>query len=88
MPPMFSLAVDEPIIDGHIKLNDGTAKLIKNLDGAYWAKWREVEAKGEMAVTFADGKAVSCKIAYIPGTSPQRQAYVIRNRKCMLLTNP
>lgn len=88
MPPMFSVEVDEPIAGGRITLNGGSAKLMKNLDGAYWAKWREVVAEGDMVVTFADGKTASCKIAYVPGTSPQRQAYAIRDRKCVRLANP
>jgi hypothetical protein len=85
MPPMFSVAVDEPIIDGLITLNGGSAKLIKNLDGAYWAKWREKAAEGELMVVFTDGKRASCKIEYAPGNSPQRQAFAIRNRKCARL---
>ena len=88
MPPMFSVAVDEPIIGGRITLNGGSAGSMKNLDGAYWAKWREVAAEGEMVVTFADGNIVSCPIAYIPGSSPQRQAYAIRDRQCWRLPNP
>jgi hypothetical protein len=85
MPPMFSVAVDELVIDGRITLNGGSAKLMKNLDGAYWAKWREKVAEGELKVVFADGKSASCKIAYVPGRSPQRQAFAIRNRKCARL---
>lgn len=88
MPPMFSVAVDEPIVGGRVTLNGGSAPLMKNLDGAYWAKWREVAAEGEMVVTFADGKTASCKITYVPGTSPQRQAYAVRHRECVRLPNP
>lgn len=88
IPPMFSVAVDEPILEGSITLNGGSAPLMKNLDGAYWAKWREVAAEGAMVVTFADRKTASCPIAYVPGSSPQRQAYAIRDRQCRRLPNP
>lgn len=83
VPPMFSVAVDEPIVDGRMTLNGASARLMKNLDGAYWAKWREVPGKGEIVVFYADGTSASCKIAYIPGTTPQHQAFAIHNRKCV-----
>ena len=85
MPPMFSVAVDEPIVDGRMTLGGASAPLMKNLDGAYWAKWRDEAAEGELVVIFADRKTVSCKIAYVPGGSAQHQAYAIRNRKCSRL---
>lgn len=82
MPPMFSVQVDEPIAGGTITLNGGTVPLMKNVDGAYWAKWREAVAEGKITVRFPDGKSVSCGVGYKPGSSPRMQVFAIRDRKC------
>ena len=82
-PPMFAVEVDEPIKSGTITLNDGSAPLIKNLDGAYWAKWTERDAKGKIVVLFPDGTETSCEISYAVGKSPQMQRFKVVFRQCM-----
>ncbi len=80
-PVMFRVEVDEAISGGELTLNGNSARLMKNIDGAYWAKWNGSDADGDIVVHFVDGADVKCMVGYVTrgyGT----QTFVVRQRKC------
>jgi hypothetical protein len=80
-PVMFSVDVDEPISGGTLTLNGASARLMKNIDGAYWGIWNGADASGTIEVLYPGGQRASCSVGYVtPGMSIQ--TYTIRNRKC------
>ena len=78
---MFRVEVDEPIAAGSLSLNGNSARLMKNVDGAYWAKWNGSDASGRIDIVYPDGGKAFCRIGYVTqgmGT----QTLSIRNRVC------
>jgi hypothetical protein len=78
---MFRVDVDEPIEHGKLTLNGNSADLMKNLDGAYWAKWSGSDARGTIEIVFPDGGATTCRVGYITNGMGV-QDFSIRNRRC------
>ena len=82
LPVMFSVNVDEPIVGGTLTLNGGNASLMKNVDGAYWAKWGGSDASGQIAVVFPDGARAVCKVGYVTNNMTDIQRFSVKDRKC------
>ena len=81
LPVMFSVAVDEPVLRGKLTLNGNSADLVKNFDGAYWAKWNGSDAAGTIDVVFPDGAVVTCRVGYVT-QGMGVQAFSIHDRHC------
>jgi hypothetical protein len=62
---MFAVDVDEPIAGGTLTLNGRSARLKKNMDGRYWAKWNGSDADGKIDILYPDGGKASCRIGYV-----------------------
>jgi hypothetical protein len=78
---MFAVDVDEPIAGGTLTLNGRSARLMKNIDGAYWAKWGGADANGRIDILYPDGGKASCGIGYVTnGMGIQRAS--IEKRVC------
>ena len=80
-PVMFKMEVDEPITGGELILNGRSARLMKNVDGAYWGKWNGADADGEMVVHYSDGATARCRIGYAT-RGMEIQTYRIQHRQC------
>lgn len=81
-PVMFRVESDEVINDGILTLNGHSARLMKNVDGAYWAKWNGADADGRITVSFPDGGHASCRVGYITNGMGTQQ-FAIANRQCV-----
>lgn len=81
-PVMFSVAVDEDIDHGTLSLNDNTGKLMRNMDGKYWAKWSGSDASGHIEVVFSDGETTRCEVGYVTHGLLEVQEFVVENRTC------
>jgi hypothetical protein len=84
-PVMFRVEVDEPISGGELTLNGNSVKLMKNIDGAYWAKWAGADAGGEIIVHYADGMSARCEIGYVTHGMTDIQDFRILRRACVAL---
>ena len=80
-PVMFRVEVDEPITGGKLTLNGKSAALMKNVDGAYWAKWNGSDAAGEVEVRYPDGSTATCQIGYVTH-GMGIQTIQVRRRHC------
>ncbi|MCW2337298.1 hypothetical protein M2337_001531 [Sphingobium sp. B2D3A] len=78
---MFRVDVDETIIGGELVLNGNAARLMKNVDGAYWAKWTGGDASGEIIIRYPDKKSAVCRIGYVTSGMDIRE-FVVRHRIC------
>jgi|GEM_PF-1132170 len=81
-PQMFRVEVDEPVTRATLTLNGASAGMMKNVDGAYWAKWNGSDASGKIDIVFPDGGIVSCKIGYVTSGLTEVRTFVMRGRKC------
>jgi hypothetical protein len=79
---MFRVHVDEPILGGELVLNGRAARLMKNVDGAYWAKWSGSDASGEISIAYADGMSVKCTVGYVTNGMTDIQNFEVRRRRC------
>jgi hypothetical protein len=82
VPVMFSVSVDEEIRGGTLTLNGKRAPLMRNVDGAYWAKWEGSDASGTIEVVFPDGGKAVCEIGYVTHGMTDVQAYEVIDRTC------
>ena len=80
-PVMFSVDADEPIEGGTLTLNGYSANLMKNVDGAYWAKWNGSDADGRIEIIFPDGGTTTCRVGYVT-QGMNVQEFTVRGRKC------
>lgn len=87
-PVMFSVAVDEDIDHGTLTLNGNTGKLMRNMDGNYWAKWSGSDASGHIEVVFSDGETTRCEVGYVTHGLLEVQEFVVENRKCRKTDRP
>jgi len=79
---MFSVDVDEEITGGALTLNGSSARLIRNADGSYWAKWDGSDASGQITLDYHDGSTVRCAVGYVThGIKEQR--YRVVDRECV-----
>ena len=81
-PVLFAVEVDEPIKGGVLTLNGHSAKLMRNIDGRYWAKWDGPDADGRIDVKFVDGASASCRVGYVTNGMTDVQRFRIFARKC------
>ena len=81
-PVLFAVEVDEPIKGGVLTLNGKSAKLMRNIDGRFWAKWDGSDADGSVDVTFVDGASASCRVGYVTNGMTDVQAFRIIARRC------
>ena len=81
-PVMFRVQVDEAVLGGKLTLNGNSARLIKNVDGAYWAKWDGNYASGEILVEYPDGATVKCQIDHVTHDMTEIQDFRILQRRC------
>ncbi|MGE3692861.1 MAG: hypothetical protein AB7F98_15915 [Novosphingobium sp.] len=79
---MFRVQVDEPVVGGVLVLNGHSAKLMHNVDGAYWAKWNGSDASGTVEVQYPDGSKTICQVGYVTHGMIEPQEFVIERRKC------
>lgn len=80
-PVMFRVDVDERLDGGTLTLNGNSAPLLKNVDGAYWAKWNGADADGEIRIVFTDGASTICRVGYVTqGMGVQK--FAVKNRQC------
>ncbi|MFK7843090.1 MAG: hypothetical protein AB8B54_12565, partial [Sphingorhabdus sp.] len=63
--PMFAVDVDEPVESAKLTLNDNSAKMMKNVDGRYWAKWGGSDAGGRITIYYPDGDLTICEVGYV-----------------------
>lgn len=84
-PVLFAVEVDEPIAGGSLTLNGHSAKLMRNVDGVYWAKWSGSDADGRIDVAFADGASASCRVGYVTRGMTEVQRFSVKARKCQKL---
>lgn len=78
---MVRVESDEPIRDGQLIVNGAAANLMKNADGAYWAKWTGADTEGRIEVHFLDGQATTCEIAHLRSEGVV-QTFKVANRRC------
>lgn len=81
-PIMFSMEVDEDIAGGTLTLNGASASLMRNVDGAYWAKWNGSDASGTIEVVYPDGAKAVCEVGYVTRGMGDVQKYAVVDRKC------
>jgi hypothetical protein len=81
-PVMFRVEVDEPIDGGTLTLNGNSAALIKNADGAYWAKWDGSDASGRIEIVYPDGTKAVCTVGYVTNGLLEIQNFVVTDRQC------
>jgi len=81
-PVMFRVQADEPIESGRLILNGRSADLMRNVDGAYWAKWDGADASGQIELFFAGGRTVRCEIGYVTNGLIEVQEFVVESRRC------
>lgn len=81
-PVMFAVDVDEPISGGALILNGNSAGLMKNIDGAYWAKWSGSDASGSIVVRYPDGAKTTCSVGYVTHGMSDIQRFEIKKRIC------
>ncbi len=80
-PVMFSVDVDEEIAGGTLTLNGSSARLERNADGTYWAKWDGSDASGQITLEYPDGSTARCEVGYVThGIKEQR--YQVVDREC------
>ena len=80
-PVMFSVAADEPIERGKLTLNGNSVELMKNVDGAYWAKWNGSDAHGTIEIVYPDGAVVTCRVGYVT-QGMGIQEFSVQDRQC------
>jgi len=79
---MFRVDVDEEIVGGNLILKGRSARLIKNIDGAYWVKWNGGDAGGRIDIVYPDGRNISCRVGYVThGMGVQR--FSVKKRLCL-----
>jgi hypothetical protein len=78
---MFRVYVDEPIATGTLTLNGHSARLMANVDGAYWAKWNGADAGGQIEIRYRDGGEAFCHIGYVTN-GMGIQTVRVRKRVC------
>jgi hypothetical protein len=81
-PVMFSVSVDEEIRGGTLTLNGASAPLMRNVDGAHWAKWDGSDASGTIQIVFPDGATTACDVGYVTHGMTDVQTYVVADRVC------
>ncbi|MBY6217559.1 hypothetical protein [Qipengyuania aquimaris] len=81
-PVMFAVDVDEEIDRGNLVLNGDAAALMKNTDGAYWAKWDGSDASGYIELIYPDGETVRCEVGYVTQGMRDVQSFEVRERAC------
>ncbi len=82
VPVMFSVSVDEEVSGGTLTLNGKRAPLMRNVDGAYWAKWDGSDASGTIEVVYPDGTKAVCEIGYVTHGMTDVQKYAVIDRQC------
>ena len=82
LPVMFRVEVDEQVVGGRLFLNEKSARLMRNADGAYWGKWTGSDASGRIEIDYPDGSVVVCKIGYVTH-GLEIQDFQIRKRNCL-----
>jgi hypothetical protein len=82
-PVMFSVEADEPITGGELTLNGKSARLMKNVDGAYWAKWNGADADGFIIVHYGDRSSARCRIGYVTSGMTDIQQFKVTGRTCV-----
>ncbi len=85
-PVMFSVSADEDIRAGTLTLNGKSAPLMRNIDGAHWAKWDGSDASGVIEIVFPDGTTTVCEVGYVTHGMMDVQTYVIADRVCAQVT--
>ncbi len=82
--PMFAVDVDEPVESAKLTLNGNSAKMMKNVDGRYWAKWGGSDAGGRIIVSYPDGDSTVCEVGYVTHGHgiPEVQSFEVEDRKC------
>ena len=83
LPVMFRVEVDEAIDHGTLTLNGRSVGLMKNVDGAYWAKWNGSDASGQIDIVFTDRAGASCAVGYVTHGISDIQQFLVRRRRCM-----
>ena len=78
---MFRVYVDEPVAGSTLTLNGQSARLMNNVDGAYWAKWNGADAHGRIDITYPDGGKATCRIGYVT-SGMGIQNVSVRRRVC------
>ena len=86
-PVMFSVNVDEQIVGGTLILNGRSARLMKNLDGAYWAKWNGSDASGRIEILYPDGGSITCNVGYVTNGMRDIQMFSVTDRVCQQVTS-
>ena len=81
-PVMFAVDVDEKIDGGNLVLNGKAAALMKNADGAYWAKWDGSDASEFIELIYPDGEAVRCEVGYVTHATLDVQTFEVKGRTC------
>ncbi|MBU7580973.1 MAG: hypothetical protein KAF27_10970 [Porphyrobacter sp.] len=81
-PVIFSVSVDEDIRSGTLTLNGASAPLMRNVDGAHWAKWDGSDASGTIRIVFPDGATAVCEVGYVTHGMMDVQTYVVADRVC------
>jgi uncharacterized protein YfaP (DUF2135 family) len=79
---MFSVTVDEEVAGGTLTLNGNSAPLMRNIDGAYWAKWDGSDASGTIELVYPDGDKTVCEIGYVTHGMTDVQTYSVVDRQC------
>lgn len=82
VPVMFSVTVDEEVSGGALTLNGKRAPLMRNVDGAYWAKWDGPDASGKIEFVFPDGAKAVCEIGYVTRGMTDVQRYAVIDWEC------
>lgn len=82
IPVMCSVTVDEEVSGGTLTLSGKSARLMRNVDGAYWARWDGSDASGTIEVVYPDGAKAVCEVGYVTHGMTDVQAYAVVDRQC------
>ena len=82
MPVMFKVNVNERIVGGRLTLNGRSDRLMRSLDGAYWAKWNGSDASGSIEILYPDGEKVTCNVGYVANGIFDIQEFAVTDRVC------